>query len=139
MRVNLPLYKAIVRAGKDFAKTVGGTATTAPTWWPPRRRNVTVHALGGCTLGPTRAAGVVTCEPDRFGEVFGYQNLFVADGSIVPVSLGANPSLTIAALAEMVAHGITQQPPTGDLRHRTGSDERDDDHGTPRTVRVGLR
>jgi GMC oxidoreductase/FAD binding domain len=41
------------------------------------------------------AAGVV----DELGRVHGYPGLWVLDGSIVPTSLGVNPSKTIAALA----------------------------------------
>nr|WP_081403321.1 GMC oxidoreductase [Acinetobacter sp. Ver3] len=37
---------------------------------------------------------------DFSGEVFGYKNLRVIDGSIVPGNLGVNPSLTITALSE---------------------------------------
>jgi cholesterol oxidase len=32
--------------------------------------------------------------------VFGYENLLVVDGSVVPANVGVNPSLTITALAE---------------------------------------
>jgi len=42
------------------------------------------------------------------GEVFGYPNLFVADGSVVPANLGVNPSLTITALSEYI---MSQMPP----------------------------
>ena len=42
-----------------------------------------------------RDSGVV----DHKGEVFGYRNLYVADGAIVPKAIGLNPSRTIAALA----------------------------------------
>jgi cholesterol oxidase len=42
------------------------------------------------------ANGVV----DDAGKVFGYDGLYVMDGSIVPAALGVNPSKTIAALAE---------------------------------------
>ena len=122
-RANLALYKAIARAGREFGTAVSAAlVATTPTWWLPIRRNITVHALGGCPLGATRAIGVVSSDPIHFGEAFGYHNLFVADGAIVPVSLGSNPSLTIAALAEMVAEGITGQIPTCDLRHRSASD-----------------
>jgi cholesterol oxidase len=40
------------------------------------------------------------------GEVFGYPNLFVADGSVVPANLGVNPSLTITALSEYIMSQI---------------------------------
>ena len=40
---------------------------------------------------------------DHLGQVFGYPNLRVVDGSILPSSVGRNPSHTIAALAERIA------------------------------------
>jgi cholesterol oxidase len=58
-----------------------------------------VHPLGGCRMGRTPTQGVV----DAFGQVFGYENLFVADGSVMPGPVGPNPSLTIAALADRFA------------------------------------
>jgi choline dehydrogenase-like flavoprotein/pimeloyl-ACP methyl ester carboxylesterase len=64
---------------------------------------VIVHPLGGCAMADGYADGVV----NHMGEVFDgegadtvYGGLFVWDGSILPTSLGANPMLTIAALAE---------------------------------------
>jgi cholesterol oxidase len=62
-------------------------------------RLVTVHPLGGCGMGATPAEGVV----DEWGQVFGCPGLHVADGSIMPGPVGANPSLTIAALSERIA------------------------------------
>jgi len=58
----------------------------------------TAHILGGCAMAGTPENGVVGYN----GEVFGYPNLYVADGSIVPANLGVNPSLTITALSEYV-------------------------------------
>jgi cholesterol oxidase len=56
----------------------------------------TAHILGGCVMGETKTTGVV----DFDGQVHGYPNLFVIDGSCIPANLGVNPSLTITALAE---------------------------------------
>ena len=39
---------------------------------------------------------------DFTGKVYGYENLYVVDGSIVPANLGVNPSLTITALSEYI-------------------------------------
>lgn len=58
----------------------------------------TAHILGGCCMGETTEKGVVGLN----GELFGYPNLFVADGSVVPANLGVNPSLTITALSEYI-------------------------------------
>jgi len=53
-------------------------------------------------MGETIHDGVV----DRRGQVFGYPGLYVADGSVVPVNLNANPALTITALSEYIMDGI---------------------------------
>lgn len=62
----------------------------------------TAHILGGCAMAESSQKGVV----DFNGEVFGYPNLYVADGSIVPANLGVNPSLTITTLSEYVMSKI---------------------------------
>ena len=51
------------------------------------------HPLGGCRMAASPDLGVV----DHRGAVFGYEGLYCIDSSIVPTSLGVNPSLTIAA------------------------------------------
>jgi cholesterol oxidase len=52
----------------------------------------TFHPLGGAVIGKV-------C--DRWGRVLGQQGLYVNDGALIPGSTAcANPSLTIAALAE---------------------------------------
>ncbi|MBI9083280.1 MAG: GMC family oxidoreductase [Desulfobacterales bacterium] len=65
--------------------------------------STTAHILGGCCMGASPEQGVVGFN----GEVFGYPNMFIADGSVVPANLGVNPSLTITALSEYI---MSQQP-----------------------------
>ena len=56
----------------------------------------TAHILGGAAIGRDASTGVVDSEH----RVFGYQNLYVCDGSVMPANPGVNPSLTITALTE---------------------------------------
>ena len=67
----------------------------------------TAHVLGGCLMGDSPESGVV----NEAGEAFGHPGLYVVDGSVVPVNLGVNPSLTITALAEYI---MSQVPPKTD-------------------------
>ena len=62
----------------------------------------TAHILGGAVMGRDREEGVI----DREGRLFGYEDLFVCDGSMISANPGVNPSLTIAALAERAMSGI---------------------------------
>jgi cholesterol oxidase len=57
---------------------------------------MTAHILGGCIIGKDRDSGVI----DARHRVFGYDNMYVTDGSAVPANMGVNPSLTITAMAE---------------------------------------
>jgi cholesterol oxidase len=63
----------------------------------------TAHIMGGACIGSTPEQGVV----DRYNRVFGYDNLYVIDGAMIPANLGVNPSLTITALAE---HAMSAVP-----------------------------
>jgi len=115
-RDSMPLYEAIARAGNDFCAAVGAKKfIPLPTWYPPARRNVGVHTLGGCILADGPGSGVVSADRATFGQVFGYKGLYVADGGIVPTAVGANPIATISALSEMVAEGITGIIPDAEL------------------------
>jgi len=64
----------------------------------------TAHILGGCPIGLTADDGVV----DPQSRAFGYDDLYVVDGSVIPANLGVNPSLTITAMAE---HAMTYVVP----------------------------
>jgi cholesterol oxidase len=65
----------------------------------------TAHILGGCAMADSPDHGVVGFD----GQVFGYPNLFVADGSVVPANLGVNPSLTITALSEYIMSQVPEK------------------------------
>jgi cholesterol oxidase len=82
-------------AARWFERRIQGTAyagaTEAVLGIP-----LTAHILGGAVIGADSDTGVV----DDRHRVFGYENLLVCDGAAVPANVGANPSLTITALAE---------------------------------------
>jgi choline dehydrogenase-like flavoprotein len=58
-------------------------------------RIVTAHVMGGCAMG----ANPRSCVVDESGRHHQLANLSVHDGSIFPTSLGANPQVSIYALA----------------------------------------
>ncbi len=95
--------EAITDIHRKFAEVTGGKPQEA-LLWTLLRSTITPHPLGGCNMGTGPDNGVV----DHAGEVFGYPNLFVSDGSIVPRAIGHNPSKTIAALGERIAAHIVQ-------------------------------
>ncbi|HVT59178.1 MAG TPA: GMC family oxidoreductase [Thermoanaerobaculia bacterium] len=73
----------------------------------------TAHILGGAAMASTPADGVI----DAGNQVFGYPNLYVVDGSMIPANLGVNPSLTITAMAEHAMSQIPLHDPAQGLRH----------------------
>jgi cholesterol oxidase len=66
-------------------------------------------------LADSPEQGVVSCLDGQRGQVFGYRGLYVADGSLLPGAVGANPSATIAALAGWIAEDITGMSPDDSL------------------------
>ena len=70
-------------AASLLSETILGTPTTA-------------HILGGACMGGSAEEGVI----DARHRAFGYDGLYVVDGSAVSANPGVNPSLTITALAE---------------------------------------
>lgn len=113
---SMPLYQAILDAGKRFNAFIKGKLfLPLPTWELPVKHNVTVHPLGGCILADSAEKGVVSADPQSRGQAFGYQGLYIADGSILPSAVGANPIATISATAEWIAEGITGIAPDASL------------------------
>jgi cholesterol oxidase len=65
----------------------------------------TAHILGGAVMGRDRNEGVI----DKNNKVFGYENMYVCDGSMISANPGVNPSLTIAALSERAMSKIPRR------------------------------
>jgi cholesterol oxidase len=80
----------------------------------PRGPVLTVHPLGGCSIGANAQEGVV----NQWGQVWNaadntaagsvHEGLMVMDGSVFGQSLGVNPSLTITAFSLRAADQFAQ-------------------------------
>jgi cholesterol oxidase len=63
------------------------------------------HLLSANRMAERAEDGVV----DGYGQVFGYENLYVADASVMPYAIGVNPALSISAVTErMVEHMVAK-------------------------------
>ncbi|MEM7159581.1 MAG: GMC family oxidoreductase [Myxococcota bacterium] len=82
----------------EFSDEMGGTPFSLIT---ETAFNIptTAHILGGCCMGKGAETGVI----DAQHRVYGYDGLYVIDGSSISSNPGVNPSLTIAAMAERAA------------------------------------
>ena len=88
---------------KEATTGLGGEWVENPIWTPLFSHSlVSVHPLGGCSMGADATQGVV----NHKGQVFTgngtevYEGLYVSDGSVIPTSLAVNPLLTISAVTE---------------------------------------
>lgn len=63
------------------------------------------HPLGTARIGVSADVGVC----DESHQVFGKRGLYVMDGSAVPTSLGANPQVTIMAMATRAAEALANR------------------------------
>lgn len=109
-----PIFDQIISGMKLFAQKIGKEGENSlviPLWDTQFRNAVSAHPLGGCPMGDDASIGVV----ESVGRVYRgktgttkYEQLYVADGSIIPTSLGVNPSLTITALAFRIALDIVE-------------------------------
>jgi cholesterol oxidase len=99
-----PIFEKINARLLEATKPLRGIYMPNPFWKDFADHNLTtVHPLGGCVMADDASDGVVNHKGQVFADVTGdrvYEGLYVADGAIVPLALGVNPSLTISALAE---------------------------------------
>lgn len=100
------IFKAIENILQKFATEMGGTYIPLPLWdgWGQHKLIVT-HPIGGCPMGDDSTSGAV----NRSGQIFDgtpgagptavLPGLYVVDGSVLPVAVASNPTLTIVAQA----------------------------------------
>ena len=63
------------------------------------------HPMGTARMDADPTSGVV----DTDGAVHGASGLYVADGSLLPSSIGVNPMMTIIAMASRVARQMADR------------------------------
>ncbi|KAK4071095.1 CAZyme family AA3 [Trichoderma aggressivum f. europaeum] len=97
---------------------VGGTLVYTPMYHFMNKHQITAHPLGGAPMSRDNTAA--NGATNHLGQLFAgndtseiHPGLIVADGAIIPASIGVNPLATIAALAERTvesyarANGLT--------------------------------
>lgn len=107
---NEPIFTMMNEEVRRHARALDANFISNP-WWHflSLHKLITAHPLGGMPLGEDYLQGAV----DEFGRVFTskgsvHENLFVADGSLVPSALDVNPLLTISALTERIAEKMVR-------------------------------
>ncbi|MCX7596249.1 MAG: GMC family oxidoreductase, partial [Fischerella sp.] len=99
-----PIFQRVNDRLKQATRPLGGTQIPNPIWSHLFGHDlITVHPLGGCILAEDAEHGVVNHKGQVFSSNHGtnvYENLYIADGSVIPRTLGVNPLLTISAIAE---------------------------------------
>jgi len=99
-----PIFRKVNDRLREAVAALGGTWMKNPIWSKPFDRDlISVHPLGGCCMANSAEGGVVNHKGQVFRDRSGtatHEGLYVADGAIIPMSLGVNPLLTISALAE---------------------------------------
>ncbi|MFF2550166.1 GMC family oxidoreductase N-terminal domain-containing protein [Nocardia sp. NPDC058058] len=97
---------ALPIAGMPPIRTLEQARAVAETPLTPRQfRMMGPHPLGTARMGRDARTAVVDFE----NRVFGTRGLYIADGSVVPTSLGVNPQVTIMAMALRAADAIAAE------------------------------
>jgi len=106
------VYPNIARAGKLTPERLPEFEATS--FKPSELRLEAFHPMGTARISADETEGV--CGPD--GSVNGVDNLYVADASLFPTSVGVNPMMTVIAFASRIASDLALSPSRGDLRRR---------------------
>ncbi len=95
--------RALARALAGLMRRVG--AVVSIPWVAKNDRDHLAHQVGTCRAGVDPATSVV----DGTGRLHGHEGIWIADGSVLPTSLGVGPALTIAAHALRVADFVLEE------------------------------
>ncbi|MBT5527673.1 MAG: GMC family oxidoreductase [Cytophagia bacterium] len=89
---------------EKYSKIVGGKATSF-SLETLAGLSSTAHILGGAVMGEDSSSAVI----NKNNEVFGYNNMYVIDGSMISANPGVNPALSITAIAERAMSKIPKK------------------------------
>ena len=78
---------------------------------PNRCTMFSAHLMGSCPMGADSQSSAV----GPTGELWGAENLFVADASVFPTAPGVNPMITIMAMARRTSRSVVRR-----LQERSG-------------------
>lgn len=97
----MPLAKQLADATAEEVKGTPFVMATEAILGTP----LTAHILGGCVIGKDAGNGVI----DADHRVYGYENMYVCDGSAISANPGVNPALTISAMTERAMSKIPKK------------------------------
>lgn len=93
---------------------VGGTLVYTPMYHFMNKHQITAHPLGGVPMSRDNTAA--NGATNHLGQLFigndtseTHPGLIIADGAIIPASIGVNPLATIAALAERTVEAYARE------------------------------
>lgn len=110
IRIDRAFDRFDVVRGRALAKALAwlmrraGAVLSIP-WVARNDREHLAHQVGTCRAGADPATSVV----DGAGRLHGHEGIWIADGSVLPTSLGVGPALTIAAHALRVADFVLEE------------------------------
>ena len=99
-KLYLPSSNKAVVESADQVESVIGTLKNEPA----RYKYTSFHPQGACRMGRDPKTTVV----NPYGETHDVKNLYVADASLLPTSIGYNPSETVYALASYISDRIVK-------------------------------
>ncbi|TXT41160.1 MAG: glucose-methanol-choline oxidoreductase, partial [Comamonadaceae bacterium] len=91
--------KAVVESADQVERVIGALKNE-----PARYKYTSFHPQGTCRMGRDPKTTVV----NPYGETHDVKNLYVADASLLPTSIGYNPSETVYALASYISERIVK-------------------------------